>query len=88
MWIITVLCMTPMVSLKVVFGVRGPGLVSTADEYRKLVPWVSTSSTRTLSVKVGHSTWKYRIPPSGMARGLISSPGSIIAGAGDEEGRG
>ncbi len=76
-----VLRMIPRVSLRTVSGVRGPGLVERAEQYRKLVPFLSISSTRTLSEKARHSAWKYLIPPSGMVGGVISSPGSITAGA-------
>ena len=52
---VSVLLVTPSVSLRMVFGVRGPGLSSVAEAYRKLVPLRSVSSIKTISVYVGHS---------------------------------
>ncbi len=45
---------------------------------------MSMTSTRILSEKAGHSVWKYFIPPSGTPV-VVLSPGSTIAGAGEEE---
>lgn len=59
----------------------GPGFVSRAEQYRKLVPLISISSTRILLEKARHSVWKYLIPPSGLVV-VVLSPGSMIAGAG------
>ena len=50
-----VLLVTPSVSLLTVFSVRGPGFVSTAEQYRKLVPLISVNSTRTVLEKAEHS---------------------------------
>ena len=47
---VSILLVTPSVSLRMVFPVRGPGLSSVAEAYRKLVPFKSVSSIRTLSV--------------------------------------
>ena len=77
----------PMVVLTIVLGVRGPGLVTTDEQKRKLVPLTSISSTSTLSEKAGHSVWKYLIPPSGIPV-VVLSPGSMIAGAGGVKGEG
>ena len=48
---------------------------------------MSISSTRILSEKAEHSVWKYLIPPSGLVV-VVLSPGSMIAGAEGEGGRG
>ena len=76
----------PMVSLRMVLRVRGPGLVSTAEQYKKLVPLLSMTSTSTLSEKAGHFARKYLIPPSGTSV-VVLSPGSTIAGANEERGQ-
>lgn len=47
---VSVLLVTPSVSLRMVFAVKGPGLSSVAEAYRKLVPFKSVSSIKTISV--------------------------------------
>jgi hypothetical protein len=63
-----------------VFVVKGPGLSSVAEAYRKLVPFKSVSSIKTMSVYVGHSVWKYLNPPGGTV--VVTFPsGLMMAGA-------
>ena len=76
--------MIPIVLLTMVLLVRGPGLGSVAEQKRKLVPSLSNNSTRTVSEKESHWTWKYRMPPSGTSV-VVLSPGSMMAGAVNRE---
>ena len=69
-----------MVVLAVVLTVRGPGLSSVLETKRKLIPLISTSSTKTFLDKGIILAWKYRIVPF-VVTVAVFSPGIKLVGA-------